>query len=66
MTEFRIYVESDEHPRTINTPRMARTNYTIITVTGDKNALKEKVAELRQQGEHISEICYGLGNRIWM
>jgi hypothetical protein len=65
MKEYRIYIRSNEHPRTINTPMMGRTYYTLITVHG-KDALIAKVTELRNAGEHINEIRTGLGTRIWL
>lgn len=65
MKEYRIYIKSDEHPRTINTPMMGRCYYSVIKVQG-MDALKTKVQELRDAGEIINEICTGLGRRIWL
>lgn len=62
---YRVYIDSDEHPRTINTPKCARTNYTCFEVFG-MDALKRKVAELRERGEHVNDIRTELGTRIWM
>ena len=64
MTNYNIYIKSDEHPRTINTPMMGRTYYTKFTVVG-KEALAKKIAELRANGEVITEVCTDLGHRIW-
>lgn len=63
MINYNIYIESDEHPRTINTPMMARTNYTQIVVRG-KSELYAKVAELHDAGEHITEVRTDLGTWI--
>lgn len=57
---YRIYIKSNEHPRTINTPMMGRTYYTLITVVG-KEAFIAKLNELVQAGEHINEVRYGWG-----
>lgn len=65
MKNYTIYIRSNEHPRTINTPMMGRTNYTAIRVQGKEN-LAIKVAELRNAGERVSEIRTDLGTRIWM
>lgn len=65
MKRYNIYIDSDEHPWTINTPRCARTNYTCFEVYG-MDALKAKVAELRKAGEHINDIRTDLGTRIWL
>ena len=62
---YRIYIDSNEHPRTINTPRNARTNYTCFEVYG-MDALKTKVAELRKESKHINDIKTELGTRIWL
>ena len=63
MKNYNIYIRSDEHPRTINTPMMARTNYTCYTVKG-WDALEAKVAELIKAGEHITEVRTDLGTRV--
>jgi hypothetical protein len=65
MKNYNIFVKSNNHARNINTPMMGRTYYTKITVQG-KEALTAKVAELRNAGEHISEISTDLGTRIYM
>jgi hypothetical protein len=65
MKNYNIYIRSNEHPRTINSYANSRCYYTKITVQG-KQALTEKVSELRAAGEHISEICTDFGTRIWM
>lgn len=65
MTNYRIYIKSNENPRTINTPRMARTYFSVITVRG-KEALLHKVQELKSNGETIKEICTDLGRRIYL
>ena len=65
MKNYTIYIRSNEHPRTINTPMMGRTNYTAIRVQGSK-ALEIKVAELRNAGEKITDIRTELGTRIWI
>lgn len=64
MTNYNIYIKSNEHPRTINTPAMGRTYFTKIAVTG-RDALNAKVAELRANGEIILDIRTNLGTRIW-
>ena len=63
MKEYRIYIHSNEHPRTINTPMMGRTNFSVITVQGEA-AMRAKVAELRAAGTRISEVCTGCGIRV--
>ena len=65
MTNYNIYIKSNEHPRTINTPMMGRTYYTKITVQG-KEELVKTVNELRAKGEVIREIATDLGTRIWL
>lgn len=65
MKKYFIFIRSNEHPRTINTPANGRTYYSRIDVIG-KDALKEKVAELRAKGEIITDIRTELGLRIWM
>jgi hypothetical protein len=57
---YRIYIKSNNNPRTINTPMMGRTNYTLITVTG-KEAFIEKLNELIANGATINEVRYGWG-----
>jgi hypothetical protein len=46
---YRIYVASNEHPRTINTPRNARTNYTCFECA-TKADVVAKFLELKAQG----------------
>ena len=65
MANYNIFISSNEHPRTINTPRNGRTYYSAIRVQG-RQALNEKVAELRSAGEHILEIATDLGTRIYL
>ena len=65
MTVYNIYLHSNEHARTINTPMNGRINWTKIVVHG-KDALLSKVAELRRNGERITEICTNLGARIYL
>lgn len=60
MTNYRIYIRSNEHPRTINTPMLGRTYYSVIPVNG-RDALIAKVAELRDNGKIILEIRAGCG-----
>lgn len=62
---YTIYIRSNKHPRTINTPTNGRVYYEAIRVNG-REALTEKVAQLREDGEFISEICTNLGTRIYM
>lgn len=57
---YRIYIHSNEHPRTINTPMMGRCWYTCFEVEG-RDAMMEKVTELVNAGERITEIRYGYG-----
>ena len=59
---YRIYIRSNANPRTINTPMMGRTNYSIITVEG-ATAMYAKVAELKAAGVVINEIRAGFGGR---
>ena len=59
---YRIYIRSNKHPRTINTPARGRVNYEIIYVEG-ATAMYAKVAELRAAGEAIIEIRAGFGGR---
>ena len=57
---YRIYIRSNEHPRTINTPMMGRTYYSVIDVQG-KEAFITKLNELVAAGETINEVRYGWG-----
>lgn len=63
MKNYNIYIRSNEHPRTINTPMMGRTNFTCYTVKG-WDALEAKVAELIKAGKHITEVCTDLGTPV--
>lgn len=63
MKNYNIYIQSNEHPRTINSYNMSRCYYTRIQVQG-REALEKKVAELREAGKIISEIRTDLGTRI--
>ena len=65
MTNYNIFIKSNEHPRTINTPAMGRTYYTHITVKGWE-AMVAKVAELLTAGETINEISTDLGKRFYV
>ena len=57
---YRIYIKSNNNPRTINTPMMGRINYTVIDVQG-KDAFIAKLNELVAAGETINEVRYGWG-----
>lgn len=57
---YRIYIKSNNNPRTINTPMMGRTYYTKIDVQG-KDAFITKLNELVAAGERINEVRYGWG-----
>ena len=57
---YRIYIKSNNNPRTINTPMMGRTYYTVIDVQG-KEAFITKLNELISAGECINEVRYGWG-----
>ena len=57
---YRIYIHSNKHPRTINTPMMGRTNYEVIEAVG-KEEFIAKLNELVAQGKTISEVRYGWG-----
>ena len=59
-TTYRIFIKSNEHPRTINTPMMGRTYYSVIDADG-KEAFIEKLNELVNAGETITEVRYGYG-----
>ena len=66
MNTYRIYIRSNEHPRTINTPMMGRTYYSIIEVKGVRADLVAKVEELRAKGEFITDIYVGCGHKIYL
>ena len=55
-----IYIHSNEHPRTINTPMTARTYFSMFYVNG-KEAFITKLNELVKQGENVTEVRYGYG-----
>ena len=57
---YRIYIKSNNNPRTINTPMMGRTYYTIITAQG-KEEFITKLNELVANGETIQEVRCGCG-----
>lgn len=63
MKNYNIFIKSNEHPRTINTPCNGRINYTKIVVKGE-TALLEKVKELIAQGQIIREIRTDLGTYV--
>lgn len=65
MKAYTIFINSDEHPRTINTPANGRTYYSKLTVYGI-DELTAKVAELRNAGKVVNDIRTDLGTRIWM
>lgn len=65
MKNYNIFIRSNEHPRTINTPMMGRTYYTKIVVKGWE-AMVAKVAELLKTGETINEIATDLGTRYYV
>ena len=58
-----VFVKSDNHPRTINTPANGRTYYDVIVV--NRLDLETKLAELRAKGNIVQEIRTPLGTRIW-
>ena len=65
MATYTIYLRSEEHPRTINTPPNGRTYYSIFkTQTYAETAAK--VAELRASGEIVTEIRTPNYGRIWL
>jgi hypothetical protein len=64
LTMFRIYIRSDRHARTINTPTNARTYYDVI-IADTRKALLRKLKELRAMGKEIIEIRTALGARVW-
>ena len=65
MTKYMIFIRSNEHPRTINTPMMGRTYYTSVHVEG-REAMEQKVAELKHNGFDVYEISTYLGERIYL
>lgn len=62
--KFRVYVNSDEHPRGINTPANARTNWTGFYFQSKETA-KEAVIDLVKKGYIIDRVTCGAGcNRV--
>lgn len=61
---YRIYIRSNEHPRTINTPMMGRTDYSVIEAEGREAAI-EKIRELKAEGKHVYEVRYGFGSHYF-
>lgn len=55
---YRIYIKSNKHPRTINTPRNARTYYDCIEIEGKENFIA-KLNELVRAGEFVYEVRQG-------
>lgn len=49
---FTIVYKSDEHPRTINTPRNGRTNYSVIDNLTESEAI-DIYCKLRIQGVYV-------------
>lgn len=49
MKAYHIYIHSNEHPRTINTPRNGRTYFTCFECKTEEEVIA-KVAELAEQG----------------
>ena len=52
---YRIYIRSNNNPRTINTPYNGRTYYDIVEVEGASKMIS-KINELIENGEVISEV----------
>lgn len=65
MKEYKIYIRSNEHPRTINTPMMARTYYSIIRFCGTFEEMVAKVKNLKENNELVYEIHSSLNER-WL
>ena len=55
---YNIYIRSEGHPRTVNTPAMGRTCYEVIRIEG-KEAFTAKLNELVTAGEQIAEVRHG-------
>lgn len=66
MNNYRIFIKSNNHPKTINTPNNARLYWNKIEVNGTRQELIEKVNELKNNGTAISQICTNLGKRIYL
>lgn len=64
MTNYMIFIRSNEHPRTINSFRNSRCFYTMFEVRGIE-ACKAKVAELRANGEKVTSIRTNNGSYVW-
>lgn len=60
---YRIYIRSNEHPRTINTPQNGRVLYTVIEVFGKEDYLHTLV-DLVNKGEQITEVRFGWGGTM--
>ena len=58
--KFRMYVNSDEHQRGINTPANARTNWTGFYFVSKEEA-KEYLIDLIKKGYVIDRVTYGAG-----
>ena len=61
---YTIFILSDSHPRTINTPTMGRTNYDKFVVYG-LEALRREVKALQDSGKIVTEAATDLGMRIY-
>ena len=61
---YTIFVLSDSHPCTINTPTMGRTNYDKFVVYG-MEALQREVKALQDSGKIVTEVVTDLGTRIY-
>lgn len=59
MSNYRIIIKSNEHPRTINTFRNARTNFSVIGLD-TKAEFIEKLNELIKNNEIILDTYYKL------
>lgn len=57
---YRIYIRSEEHPRTINTPQNGRVLYSVIEVYSKEDYLQTLI-DLATKGEQITEVRYGWG-----
>lgn len=57
---YRIYIKSNKNPRTINTPSVGRTYYSVVEVAGKENFVA-KLNELIANGEIIREVRYSWG-----
>lgn len=62
-TKYMIFVKSNEHFRTNNTPMMGRTYYTCYHVAS-RTDLAVKVQELRNSGAEITDIRTNLGYKV--